>query len=158
MTDCFPHWSIKLNVEYSISFRLKGIDHKKCLIPSLSTGHSLKVKQCRSQIQYNWSKWWPILQTKIPPYCSCGVIQVSVSPDNLKQGHLHQVFNLNVCCYPPQEPCCLEASGYALFTVHLKVLIIFNQVIETTIVFWEQERVLSSAKYLTLPKYLFSVL
>ena len=39
----------------------------------------------------------------MPPYCSCGVIQVSISPDNqirLKQGHLHPVFSLIVLCDP----------------------------------------------------------
>ena len=54
-----------------------------------STKHfwSLRGKQCCSQIQYNWSKWWPLLpklkKSKNTQHdsCLCGVIQVSRSPD-----------------------------------------------------------------------------
>ena len=82
---------------------LKGIVHRKMRMYPLSTHHnadggvgevfestkhfwSFRGKFCCSQIQYNWSKWWLLLIVKkwncnMPPYGSCGIIQVSGSPD-----------------------------------------------------------------------------
>ena len=83
--------------------RFKGIVQPKMKMMSLSTHHyadggvgestkhflSSRGKQCCSQIQYNWSKWWVLIQTRtnkrkkpnMPSYCSCGAIRGSVSPN-----------------------------------------------------------------------------
>ena len=48
-----------------------------------------------------------------PPYCSCGVIQVSVSPTfklDSELRRLHRVFSLNVLCDPPPVPAWITLS------------------------------------------------